>query len=414
MLMVLNSALKHVKVIIAGPSGLDKDDMILKPLERQLVAIGDVKVFDVEDKIESLSGNHPLDFLPLNQKALREIWRKAFSNIIQEVQEHVNALRKTRKADLFFSIISLHLTYFVDGEYFAPYDINLLSQNLKSTDESPTFFITVIDDVYDMWKRIISRPYRPTRLMLRELMSWRSAEIAHGDVITSSIDSLNIVMGLKHPIKTFSDLISTGKPLAYLSHPMGPECSKEFQREVEEFRLRLSEYAVVFEPATIDEIFLEELAQQAHEANVQIDKNMNWPVVLSEERQHRWESLYPIEISANELESATEMIRGPEGEERASLVRMQTSSRDFRYIDQSDLLVAYRPTFSGEMHKGMLVEMMHASEQLPIKTVLAYIPKEDPPLSKAVVLRPNVFVYTDIDRLLERVGAIERRVVPSI
>jgi len=221
-------------------------------------------------------------------------------------------------------------------------------------------------------------------------------------------------MGLKHPIKTFCDLVSTEKPLAYLSHPMGPECDEEFQHEVEEFRLRLSEHAVVFEPATIDEIFLEELAQQAREANIQINKTMHWPITLSEERQRGWESLYPIEISANELRSVTEMIRGPNGEERASLVRMQTSSRDFRYIDQSGILVAYRPTFGGEMHKGMLVEMIHASERL--KPVLAYVPEEDPRLSEAVVLKPNVFVYTDIDKLLERVKTIKRKnhQVPSV
>lgn len=124
-----------------------------------------------------------------------------------------------------------------------------------------------------------------------------------------------------------------------------------------------------------------------------------------------WESLYPIELRSGEIKEITKIIKGPQGEERATIVSMQTSSRDFRYIEHSDFLVAYRPTYKN-MRKGMLVEMLYAA--FLGKNVLAYVPDEDPSISEEVTLRPEIFIYTDKEALFSAVKQQKRTVLPSV
>jgi len=83
------------------------------------------------------------------------------------------------------------------------------------------------------------------------------------------------------------------------------------------------------------------------------------------------DSEYPIELREDEVMEVT--ARNPVT--RRSLIQDQIMRRDFRYIEQSDMVIAYRPRYGGTLSRGVFSEVTIAVNMG--KPVYVYWPPED-------------------------------------
>jgi len=94
--------------------------------------------------------------------------------------------------------------------------------------------------------------------------------------------------------------------------------------------------------------------------------------VISEEAQ---DSVFPIDIKISEIQEVAEKKTTPQGED-PSVIDNHIRERDFRLIDQSDTMVAFRPNISGTITGGVTAEANYASQINP-KTWYYFWPKDD-------------------------------------
>jgi adenylate kinase len=319
---MLSWASTRMRALIAGHSGLNKINLLNKLSETAKARTGK-EVFAL-DFDSMLSRGMPY-FLDSYMEKQRERWYSEFARILDELRE----------SGAEHALIGMHLTYFRHNSYWSLVDLNMLKE-LKVN-----MLITLIDDAYSVWSRIVQRESRERHgvyMRLRDVFIWRTVETMMGDTIATALGVPHYVVAIKHPIDTFYKLIFTNYPKAYLSHPITHvRRNREAVQEIMGFAKKLREVATVFEPTTIDESII---------SNVTITKEMRWPTETDLDQ-------YPIELKKEEVEEVT--ARNPIT--KRDLIQDQIMKRDYRYIQQSDMVVAYRPNYGGTLSKGVLSEV---------------------------------------------------------
>jgi hypothetical protein len=134
------------------------------------------------------------------------------------------------------------------------------------------------------------------------------------------------------------------------------------QGQILHFRQSFSSRFVAYDPSTIDEVpLIAEVATLPEAGKVSIDPRDRWPLTC--EPQHRLAGRDVFSSADDRIEILASQIRellipGTQAAKKTSIER-QIRSRDFRLIEQSQGLVAYRPTMGGRWSGSVLKEIEH-------------------------------------------------------
>jgi hypothetical protein len=370
--------------LFAGIAGFDKSNYLRKFIRTCLKRQGYSEALDssesqkfiryikFEDELLRVDGSTDmptfLDKPSLKEKT--EVIERTFTDIGRQIKNY----------DAKHVFLDIHLSYFRHSQFTPP----LLLANLRELvphDQIPVKVITLIDDIFAIWQNLRKREkeYPETSLRLREILSWRSIEMLQAEAVAMNYinenrDVKNYLVAIRHPTDTLYNLVFAQKPIClYLSFPITntrnrPECVEE----INDFRRRMQQIcfkhkAVLFDPVTIDELTLEMALQSTGADVVSLQKKMRWqlePNHLAEEPD------WPIRIPRKEVS------------EVSGDVENNIKARDFKLMDNSRFIAAYRPHFMGTSI-GVAAEIDYSVMQG--RRVYAYDPPED---RKGSILHP--------------------------
>lgn len=362
-----------MRVIFAGHTGINKgkvlSNLALVVREKQGLPADSSEplVIDFEKELVNHLGGSFSAFLRTGDFSYQlSSWTTTMKKINKELTE-----QDPKPKSIF---LSLHCTFYVAGRLFSLLDLKGIR------DFNPTHIVTLIDDIYEVQGRIKHKSGQEFYLRLRELLAWRSMEIAMAEFLTRSLKQLeerpikHYVLAVKHSKQMLYNLLyKTTAPKFYASIPITATRSKaNYRYEIDRVRQELCRrYPVVFDPLTIDEDIpgLFNSAKRKRRDLLVVNRGSRldrWPIpergTLTEGRQ----DVYPLHLSAEELLEAEANIKE------------QIEPRDLMLIDQVDCVAGYRPNYRGEFSKGMFAEFLHARDVAePKKDLHFFHPKED-------------------------------------
>jgi adenylate kinase len=256
------------------------------------------------------------------------VWREAVARAIgrseEEAAEH--------------ALLFMNLPYFRKSRFFPAVDIAVLRAF------KPDMLLTLIEEAHVIWRRIQLREEREktgARLRLKDVFDWCTASILIGDTVAKALGVPNMVVAVKHPVRTIYGIALRGaRPRLYLSFPINlVRGDPVARREIDKFRAAMQGRFYAFDPLTMDERVLR-TARRRGEVRV-VEAGDRWllpdgvrPAVEDEPE------LYPMEIPADQVEEVLADID--------NLIKF----KDFRYILQSAAVAVYRPFMRRLFHRG--------------------------------------------------------------
>jgi len=353
-----------MRVIFTGQTGINCDSEVLKNLglfcKKMNDPIEGLKLYSLNEELESLDIDM-ISFLDSqNPKTQADIWKKAFNQILSKLKDE----------DPKHAFLSIHHIFYRYSSFFSPVEWDLIKEF------QPDIFITLIDDLYSIWKRIKSRNEESpseSHFCLRELSSWRSAEILMTDLLAKSLSSSkkiirNYVVAVKHPAQMLHGLIfKPEKLIVYTAFPItSTRKVPEKVDEINSFRMKLHEKFIVFDPITIDEDILRILLEKQppkRKETLLVGEKDRWPI------PHGWSLCkdvdYPIELEAND---ALEVVQD---------LKDHIMLRDYRLIEQADCLAGYRPYYERQRSLGVFAEMTYARDVAYKRRFFVHFPDKD-------------------------------------
>ena len=255
--------------VFAGISGIGKKDVV-NEIIRHSNRKDEIHSIHFEDE---LLNRPPFDYPDMpsfldvhNRRQKLEAITGAFRRITKGIEGQGGA------SHIF---LTMHLSYFKNGEFFPPLMPHLFSPMLDKLAGARMNIVTLIDDAFTIRKRIHGRDedmHPGTALRLREIMAWRSQEALCAEGLKIHMSNVTEVdkepvrsylVSVRHPHATFESLVFNGdSSRAYLSYPISstrgsPDAVGEingFREEVH--RMGREAGTAVFDPVTIDELAL--------------------------------------------------------------------------------------------------------------------------------------------------------------
>jgi hypothetical protein len=316
-----------------------------------------------------------------------------------------------------------HLTHFLTGHFRSW--VGLLDPQTLFRDINLKLIVNLIDNVYACKHEVANDGYPHT---LDQLITWRDNELMVSEILAgltspgkSVFDTCKVV-SINHCIETAKKLIiDVGSHSLYLAYPISKirdlrvllstygdislsnidqevakfqieEIAARFKKlifslkaefdnshtisEIEqklleqnhEYREFFGKYFVAYDPGTIDEMPLVlKLKDRGPETSVVLRSEDRWPLVCDAAmRLAGWDKLAELgqfELPAAEVRELSAPTTSDSRKFQTSIER-QVRSRDFRLIEQSDGLIAYRPTFSGRWSASVRIEIDHVHRHL--------------------------------------------------
>ena len=328
-------------------------------------------------KANSLRVEIPGDkILDLDETALRFLRATVFEGILHEIEDYkINESSK----DLY---ISLHMSFRWKKVLMPAFDYYYV------TKVNPDILVTIIDSVGNIRRRIDKNPelyHWRNRLTVKELLIWQDEEIFITKMVADILDKHFYIIpyssvNLRYPDPSILydiiydvelPLMKGEKPKkrrAYLSYPMTHvENKEEFNELKNEFLDKLRKNnIIVFDPIMVEDYVLVDAAK---------GKKPDETVYIEE---------FDVEIPVKEILDAKEYITD------------STVYRDYRLIDQSDMVIVFYPT--SKLSAGVLSEMNYGFTHM--KKVYTYFTERDvSPFFKNY----SNYISNDMDKLIERI-----------
>jgi len=340
-------------------------------LKEKVLSIDFEKELLSDDRLGTAPPDMPTYLDIPNPKTKLDIFESNFGWIMKKIDD--------RKSDVSSIFLNMHLSYYKSSEFFPPFIPHFFLQLFTKIPNANVKIITLIDDVFSIWKKLADREdegYLNTKMRLREILAWRSLESLTSYALMTYLSSreegkkvTNYLVSIRHPFPTFSNLVFPEKPIrVYLSYPISKtRYASSDIGEINNFRKEIHEYGAsegitVFDPVTIDELALESATKESKDNQIiSLEKKHRWPIDLPNllVKEPKW----PISIPRQEIDEVSKDIRN------------QIKSRDYTLVDSSHFLTVYRPYFHGEESKGVMAEIKHANEYG--KKVVVFHPPED-------------------------------------
>ena len=307
--------------------------------------------------------------LPLSR--LQTLRRAAFKDIISETrpaEAHPNVL------------INTHATFRWRHGLFSAYDFDQMKQ------AEPNMLICLMDNIEVVHHRLHQE--HDIDATLKDCMVWREEEILATELLAQALGCHNefyILSRGRHQetVETCVRLITRPNlKRVYPSFPMTHVVGMpDVLAEIEEFRRRLAEHFICFDPADVDEKLLLDRAIEARQANEE------WLDVTPHEFGGRSDG-DAIRVSVQQVLDIAGDIDG------------QIYMRDFKLIDQSDMIVSLIPELPGGgpgLSSGVERELHHAWEHTK-EVYVVWKPKKSP---SPFITETATKIFSSVDEALE-------------
>jgi adenylate kinase len=316
-----------MRVIVTGQVGLDKQPFLEQVIALALANGIDATLFNVGEMMYREAPDvTPGRILDLPISRLNSLRRAVFRDILAQGQQAKNI------------IVNTHATFRWRHGLFSAFDHDLIRQL------QPNMFITLIDDVDAVHVRLLrSHDLDHT---IKDLLVWREEEILATDVLATVTRGYGCfyVMPRRESVRTIQSMyrliFERGYKKVYASFPMSHVRSlSKVQEEIDRFRRTVAEHFTCFDPGDLED---KELHNQAVKA-AELGRRFVTVPVLGEE----------IQFDVDQILTCAGDIHG------------QIYARDFKFIEQSDMIISYIPCDQNDrpiLSSGVERELQHAHE----------------------------------------------------
>jgi len=350
-----------MRVVVTGQVGLEKKPFLEQVVdlaarngtEATLCHIGDMMYREAPD----VAPGRILD-LPISR--LNALRRAVFRDVLTAAERSDNI------------IVNTHATFRWRHGLFPAFDHDLI---LKL---QPNMFITLVDNVDSVHLRLI-RDHN-TDHSLKDLLVWREEEILATEVLATVTRGFGcFYMAARgqayRNVEAFYRLIFEPKfKKVYASFPMSHvRGQSKIREEIERFRRTMADHFTCFDPGDLEEKELQDAAVKAAEEN---RRYVTIPV-LGE----------PVQFEVAQILEAAGDING------------QIYARDFKFIEQADMIISYIPADEAGkplISSGVERELQHAHESAKEAFVIWRSKTEPSPF----VTETATQVFSNLDDLM--------------
>jgi adenylate kinase len=314
-------------VVVTGMVGIDKKQYLQDAVEFCKKKGKDVHLFNVGDMMYAEESEIPAGrILDVSLKHLKSLRRAIFRDIIakKNCAEHV--------------IINTHATFRWQHGLFPAFDFDL------SREIGADMYVCIIDGIDTVHVRL-NREHHSSHT-LKDLLVWREEEILGTRLMCDGMEKQSpfyiLGRGLgTTTVETFYSLVFEQQlKKVYLSFPITHVVDlPEIQQSINEFRARMKQHLICFDPGDVEESGLMwDAHKAAQEGQSTIEVN-----TLGEKVRYEIREITEVEPDINR----------------------QIYARDFMLIDQADMIVSYIPgNRDGRaiISSGVERELQHAHE----------------------------------------------------
>ena len=316
-----------MKVIVTGQVGIDK-----KPFLEKLQAMA-------QNEGQNLSLFH------VGQLMYAEAPDVAAGRILDLPLARLHNLRRSVMKDILAAakrtehiLVNTHASFRWRHGLFPAFDFDQMAEM------DADMYVTLIDNVDAIHARLVQD--HDLEHSLKDLMVWREEEMLATELMACGLGAVGKFIVLARgsgdsASRTLFQLMFRPKTKrVYPSYPMSHvmDCP-EVLAELEIFRRAIEEHFLVFDPGDLEEIRLHFAALEAAE---------------------RGEKFIKIPIEGQDVSFDVDEILGV-----ARDIHAQIYARDFKLIDQSDMIISYIPQLPGGtagLSSGVERELQHAHE----------------------------------------------------
>jgi adenylate kinase len=308
-----------MRAIVTGQIGVDKKPY-LRDVERHAGERGDrMQVFHIGDMMYAEAPDvRPGRILDLPISRLNSLRRAAFKDVIAHTmprEEHPNI------------VVNTHATFRWRHGLFSAFDFDQLRRL------EPNMFICLVDNVETVHHRLHAE--HDIDATLKDCMVWREEEILATELMAQALDCRDqfyILSRGRHKDTVETCLRLVTRPdmrKVYPSFPMSHVVDMpDVLEEIERFRAALARFFITFDPADVDEkLLLDRGLAAAREGKDFIE-------VAAHAFGGR-AGAPPMKVSVREILDIAGDVDG------------QIYMRDFKLIDQSDMIVSLVPELPG-------------------------------------------------------------------
>src|SRR3954454_5965973 len=316
-----------MRAIVTGQVGVDKSPYLEGVQQLATKNVIDLKGCHIGKMMYEEAPDVPQGrILNLPISRLNTLRRAVFKEILKTAEKHENVL------------VNTHATFRWRHELFAAFDYD----QIKAFNAD--LYVTLLDNAESVHQRLMRD--HDIDHTLKDIMVWREEELLATEMLA------NILKGYGHffmvsrgrnipTTQTIYNLMfETAKKKVYPSFPMSHVMDlPDTLAEIDRFRATLAEHFVAFDPGDVDEFILHTTAEKA--------------VIEGKDTIQVQAADGPVTLKTAEVVQISGDIMG------------QIYMRDFKMVDQSDMIVSYVPELpNGKpgLSSGVERELHHAFE----------------------------------------------------
>ena len=360
-----------MRTVMTGQVGMDKKQYLEQVEQIAGERGGNIQLFNVGQMMYSegpdIRAGRILD-LPISR--LNSLRRAAIKDIIAA---------STPAADHPNVVMNTHATFRWRHGLFPAFDFDQMEEF------QPNLFICLVDNIEVVHKRLHDE--NDIDATLKDCMVWREEEILATELLAQACgcrNSFYVLSRGRHQdtTETCHRLITRNSlKKVYPSFPMSHVVDMpDILEEISQFRAALAEHFITFDPADVDEKLLLERGIEAAK------DGKDWIEV----EPHAFggkEGDEPLRVSVREILDIAGDIDG------------QIYMRDFRLIDQADMIVSLVPELPGGvpgLSSGVERELQHAWEHTK-EVYVVWKPKKAP---SPFITETATRIFSSVDEAL--------------
>ncbi len=328
-----------MRVILTGQVGMDKKDFLDEVAQFAGQQGEPIQIFNIGDQMYAEASDiKPGRILDLPLSRLNSLRRAAFKDTIAESKDQPNV------------IVNTHATFRWRHGLFSAFDFD----QIKAF--KPDLFVCLVDNIEVVHQRLHKE--HVVDATLKDLMVWREEEILATELMSQAVPGSDFVIlsrgRYESMHKTMFRLTTRPEMIkVYPSFPMSHVVGMpDVQAEIDKFREILAEHFITFDPGDVDEKLLLDNAVDAAKAGEDFFEHK--PYALGGEAGTK------AAAGAKAITMKTREVLDIAGD-----IDGQIYMRDFKLIDQSDMIVSLVPELPGGipgLSSGVERELQHAFE----------------------------------------------------
>ncbi len=338
-----------MNVLCTGMSGSGRTSYV-NAVRRHAEAHGRrLHVFDVREIMFHLAHERGDD---LQEETVLDVFPTALGAYRAAAMERILAAVRDLPADEPWLIVT-HATFSWNYSVVPGLDVYYLTQL------QPDAYVTITDGILAIRQRLTEERWRT--VTINNLLWWRDVERSATEMMAAWQRKPHFLIGRKQgPDTLFRLMFEPRTPTAYLSYPMTHFEGADLFTKLENFRQELREHVVVFDPAAVDDYSMDRDAAIGFSDGSATARSA--PADAAESLRgvggasHKTGRARDLLLDAREYGDADG--GRPVNPENLTHVDGQIVDRDYKLIDQSQIVVVYYPTTT--LSAGVICEMKDA------------------------------------------------------